>query len=131
MIITAKPKLTLADCKIQRKLEVDRKRIEIMDAGIMYQGSLFDTDLASLRNISYWHLQINSGFVLPPDFIWRDNSNIDHPADNAFVLGLSLAITARGTFLYQVAWGHKAFIDAASTVLEILAYDINSGWTSE
>ena len=128
MIIQAKPKLPLNDCKVDKKKAVDNKRTELTNAGIMFQGSLFDTDPSSLRNISYWHLQVNSGTIVPENFVWRDANNIDHPADNDFIKNLSLSITQRGTQLYQTAWAHKANIDAMNNVKDVLAYDITTGW---
>jgi len=128
MIINAIPRLTLAAAKNSAKSEVNKKRDAIINSGIYLNDVLFDTDPESLRNISYWHLQIISGAVLPEGFMWRDANNIDHPADEDFIKELSLAVTSRGTLIYQASWLHKANIDALNTFDEVKSYDISIGW---
>jgi Domain of unknown function (DUF4376) len=122
MHITAVPKLPLTTVKINAKVAIDKHRDDLISAGFLFNGALFDTDPKALRNISYWHLQVNSGVVLPEGFAWRDANNIEHPADGEFIKALSLAITARGTQLYQASWQNKAAIDALTTVQDVVNY---------
>ncbi len=128
MIYTPRPKPLLINLKNSKKESVNKIRKNMMDAGITFRGSSYDTDSESLRNIAYWHLQVISGINLPAGFAWRDKNNIDHPADEDFIKELSLAATALGTQIYQASWLHKANIDALGTLSEVESYDISVGW---
>jgi hypothetical protein len=111
-----------------RKAEVDIERERRGYLPIAYAGSTLDADAKAQRNISSWQVQIAAGVQVPSGFVWRDANNVDHAADAAFINGLGAAITIRGTLLYQAAWTHKANIQALTTVEDILAYDITTGW---
>lgn len=116
--------------RLLRKVEIESERERRGYLTIQHAGSAFDADAKAQRNISAWQAQIAAGVSIPSGFVWRDANNVDHPADAAFVNALGEAITVRGTMLYQAAWTHKAAIAALSTVEDILAYDITTGWPS-
>lgn len=106
---------TLLSVQVQQKVLIDAARVERTHAPIEYAGALFDADDTAIRNVSGWQTQLAAGVALPDGFVWRDATNVDHPADAAFVNGLGAAITLRGTALYAQAWALKAQIDAAET----------------
>lgn len=116
---------TLAEVKAQQKAAIDAERVIRTFAPIEYAGATFDADETAMRNVSGWQTQIAAGSALPPGFVWRDATNVDHPADAAFVNGLGAAITLRGTLLYAQAWALKAAIDAAETpeAIEAITWD--------
>lgn len=118
----------LAEAKESKKNAVSTLRKAHNYLPISYSSSVFDADETAQRNVSAWQTQLAAGTDLPPGFVWRDYNNVDHPADAAFINGLGTAITLRGTVLYQVAWVHKAAIDALSSIEDVLAYDITAGW---
>ncbi len=128
MIIKPKPKQSLEEIKEELKEKVNNLRSLQLCKPIYFNNIYFDTDAQSLRNISYWHLQILSGVILPENFTWRDTNNIDHLVDETFIINLSKAITEKGTLIYQKSWQHKANIDAISNYIELKNYDINIGW---
>ena len=115
--------------RTEKRRQVDSLRDQKLTAPILYQGALFDADATAMRNISGWQAQIAAGLNPPAGFVWRDASNVDHPADATFINGLGAAITLRGSLLYQVAWAHKANIDALPDhVVEM--YDVTASWPS-
>lgn len=93
---------------------------------ILFSGYNFDADDEGQRNVQAWVTMINAGVQLPDGFVWRDASNVNHPADANFVKGLGEAITMRGTMLYQQSWALKAQVATLTTL-----YDIQSlSWPS-
>ena len=123
MRIVAAPKLTLAAAKISAKTKINVHRDGLAQGGIIFNGSPFQTDATALSNLSYWHIQILSGAVLPENFVWRDANNLDHPADSNFIKDLSLAITERNTQLYSASWVNKDNIEALTSVPAVEAFE--------
>lgn len=111
----------LEQAKTRKKAALDDEREQRGAAPIAYADATFDADATALRNVEGWQLQLARGLDLPEGFVWRDFTNVDHPADAAFLDGLGQAITLRGTVLYQQAWTLKAAVDAATTVEEVEA----------
>lgn len=128
MNITPSPKITLEEYKNLKKADVNKIRNLKLSLPILFNNNLFDVDAKSLKNLSYWHLQINSGIELPPDFSWRDYNNIDHIIDENFITDLSYAITMKGTAIYKASWLHKANIENLTTFAEVDAYDVEANW---
>lgn len=128
MNISPKPKQTLIDFKEIRKKEINNYRDSLLKKPILFNNTYFDTDSRSLMNLSYWHLQLNSGKELPEGFVWRDFYNIDIPANSEFIKDLSLAITEKGTNIYKTSWIHKANIDNLSSFEEVKNYNIEENW---
>lgn len=114
----------LDSVKLARKQEVSELRVAAHYSPISYSGALFDADAVAQNNVMAWMVNLAVGLQLPPGFVWRDASNVDHPADEEFISGLGAAMVQRGSSLYQQQWDHKAAIDALNSYEEIQAYQI-------
>jgi hypothetical protein len=118
----------LPQVKRDKITQINKVREKLLNEPISYQGSLFDCDELSQRNIQAWLITINAGTNPPVGFVWRDYNNQYHAADAEFVRGLNNVIVARGTLIYQTSWTKKAEIDALTTVEQVNNYDVNTGW---
>ena len=118
------PSTALFEAKRVKKLEVDSRRREANEAPLFYRSNSFDGDTVAQNNVMAWMVNISNGLQVPPGFVWRDASNVDHPADEEFITGLGAAMVQRGSQLYQMAWQQKAAIDALTSVSEVDNYTI-------
>lgn len=118
----------LERAQADRCAEADRERERRGHLPVVYAGALFDADERAQRNVAAWQTQLAGGAALPDGFVWRDAANADHPAGPAFVNGLGVAITLRGTLLYRAAWAHKSAINALTDFDAVMAYDLTGGW---
>lgn len=118
------PNTALLEAKKWKKLQVDSKRALANELPISYAGSSFDADSLAQGNVMAWMVNISNGLVVPVGFTWRDASNVDHPADAAFISGLGAAMVHRGSQLYQSAWNTKAAIDQLLSIEEVEACTI-------
>lgn len=114
----------LDSVKLAKKLEANKLRVAAHYLPILYSGVLFDADAVAQNNVMAWMVNISNGLQVPPGFVWRDATNIDHPADEAFISGLGAAMVQRGSSLYQQLWAHKEAIDALNSYEDIQAYQI-------
>lgn len=119
----------LAAALAQLKADIDAERERRGNLPIAYLGLVIDADATAQRNVSFWQAQLAAGVELPEGFVWRDANNVDHAADAAWVNGLGAAMALRGTRLYQSAWRLKAQAVLLVTVAEVMAFDIQGGWT--
>jgi hypothetical protein len=118
----------LAAEKALKHAEINAERERRNNLVIAYSGSDFDADLPAQRNLQAWMINIAAGVDVPDGFEWRDHYNVNHAANNAFVVGLGNAITMRGTLLYQVSWVKKAELEALTTIGAVESYDVAAGW---
>lgn len=109
----------LSKAKLEKKAQVEAMRQANDASPIFYEGALFDADSKAQVNVMAWMVNISNGLTVPPDFVWRDASNIDHPADEAFITGLGAAMVQRGSLRYQQAWQQKAYIDTLTSISEV------------
>lgn len=118
----------LEDLKRQKIDAIDKRRESLSIAPIEFRGAMFDADKTAQANISAWLNVINSGASVPEGFVWRDATNVDHPADAQFVRELATAMTLRGTAMYAASWAHKAAVGALNSVQDVLAYNVQANW---
>lgn len=118
----------LQDLKRQKIDAIDKRRESLSIAPIEFRGAMFDADKTAQANISAWLNVINSGASVPEGFVWRDATNVDHPADAQFVRELATAMTLRGTAMYAASWAHKAAVGALNSVQDVLAYNVQANW---
>lgn len=109
----------LSKAQREKKAEVEVMRQAKNDSPIFYEGWLFDADSKAQTNVMAWMVNISNGLMVPLGFTWRDASNIDRPADKAFITGLGAAMVQRGSLLYQQAWEQKTYIDSLTSISEV------------
>jgi hypothetical protein len=59
---------------------------------------------------------------------FRDAENVTHTLTPQQAVDLGLAVADRVEAIYQASWDHKDAIAALTTVAEVNAYDITTGW---
>ena len=121
----AMPLEALDKAKTEKKAEVSKAKTAATYKPIFYQGHLFDADEVSQSKIFAWTMQINNGATIPDGFVWRDSSNVNHPADASFMLGLRTTLLLRDSYLANQSWQYKAYIDTLSSIDEVLGFVFN------
>lgn len=107
---------------------VNDKKGEVLSGGVMWNEIRWDADADSQTAITGYVSAISAGVPLPDDFFWTSYTNAHVPMSSNDVIALSGAIIgfvfkthARGTDL-------KYQIETASTVADLNAIDVNTGW---
>lgn len=118
-------------------VELERQRRTV--APIQYGGARLDADATAQRNVSAKLLELQQaqalGIETPPQLlVWRDHDNVTHTfADQAALAawlgGLAVAISQRGTEAYAWAWATKAAIQGAADLQAI--HSITATLTTE
>lgn len=127
-IVSSSDTRSLEDVKELKKREVNTYRDIVLNGGVMFNGSKFDTDDRGKQNLTGIVSAIASGITLPEGFTWRDANNIDHPMDEGDLLSFSAAMIEFTNTGYAVSWFHKNSIDALQTNDEVDNYDFTTGW---
>jgi len=122
---------TVAQHRSAKLREIEAERYQRTIAPILYAGSMLDADKKAQENISAKLQEINQrialGFEMPQMLmIWRDYDNIDHSFATleeyqAWLGGLAIAITERGTTAYMWAWQMKSSLAEAESIQDIQA----------
>lgn len=104
---------------------------------VQYDGAPFDADEVARGRIIATITRMIRGDGLPAGWVgWRDYDNAMHWGEDttetvrAQLAGLSAAIEDREQSLLVAAWQHKAALAALTTVEDIIAYDVTTGWPS-
>jgi len=122
-----------------RRTEVDSMRVARNQLPITYDGKVLDGDTTAQLNLANKITEMQSrlaiGATTPTALlVWRDAGNVTHTWTTAvayleWLQGFAVALSERGTMIYQAAWEHKRAIDEdRHTVADVLAYDITTGW---
>jgi len=90
-----------------------------LDAGVTYNGALFQSDAKSIAMLSETLTAIANGWTLPTGFAWIDAVNTPHPANTVFLKGLSAALANHKAALFARLQAAKAAIAAATTVAAV------------
>jgi hypothetical protein len=98
---------TATELKTEKEAEINRVRQKLNLLPIDYDNTKFDADENSQSNLRGWISVLNSGGVLPINFVWRDFYNVDREVDAAWLIGLQTAIINRTTALYERSWELK------------------------
>jgi hypothetical protein len=118
--------ITRLKAQVEKQINEERNRINLFL--ITFNGVLFDADEIAQQNIQSWVTNIAAGQLPPADFKWRAYDNTYYPADASFITGLWNAITARKSRIFERSWIKKAELQALTTVEEVKAYDVKTGW---
>ena len=121
-----------------RKAEIDVERDRRINLPLAYDGKTLDADARARENLKSKLEEIQSREALDQPMpvellVWRDADNVTRSwsaqeAYKAWLEGLTIAMSERGTLIYAAAWQHKANVDALADIDAVLAYDITQGW---
>jgi hypothetical protein len=125
--------------KEKKVTEIDKLRGSKALQSVTYDNKTLDADAQAQSNINGKLQEIfaREAISLPlvsGEMFWKDTNNVIHSWSNQtdyklWLQGLVIAISSRNTQLYSIAWTKKAEVEALTGIDDILAYDINSGWT--
>lgn len=123
----------LEEAKIRKKSTFDKKRIEIVDGGMLWDfpGNVQDIVqtrerdkivLLGLNNIAL--SLINSG-VTDPVLSFRGKSDIEHQITPQQAYGLTMEAGLFVEGIYKTSWYYKDLVDAATSIAEVEAINWN------
>ena len=118
----------IAVLKSEKIAAVNVLREQKIASGFSFNGNLFDSDDASLRNITAMATSVALGEAVPVGFSWRAANNSDIVMNAMDIRNFSVAARDHVYQLHIIARQHKAAVNARTTESEVAAYDINSGW---
>jgi hypothetical protein len=104
----------LTSIKEAKKVQINAWRKQAIDAGVAFNGVMFDSDDISRANLTGVVAAANAGIPLPEGFTWRSADNQDIPMDLAALVGLAGTMLAHVNFQYAKSWTLKGVVDAAA-----------------
>lgn len=120
---------TIDRLRVLKGAEINAAREQKINAPIQYAGRLVDADTRAQANITNKINEITAREAAgdpmhPAMMIWRDADNLnvtfsDQAAMKAWLQGLVIAITQRGTEAYAWSWAVKAQVQAATSRAEL------------
>lgn len=118
--------------KVKAKAEVNVFRKDYMNDYFTYDFKQWDCDEEAVTNITGTLLiGLVGGNALPPGFVWRDRSNVDHEVDFMYMVNMAVTVMTFKKQVYAISWVHKATLDSFPTVQHVLDYDITYGWPTK
>lgn len=106
------PASALDAAKARKRADIDAERDRQRYSGVTFNGTRFDSDPVSERNLTGWTSAVAAGIPVPEGFTWRSADNRDIPFTAEDILGLAATMVAKTTACYQRAWQLKALVDA-------------------
>lgn len=116
-------------CRAAAIKRIEQRREDKINSPFNYAGVVLDADAKAQRNISAKITELNQrialGIPCPPELrVWRDANNTMHTFEDdaaylAWLVGASIAITARGSQAYAESWQAKDEVNSA-TELEVI-----------
>ena len=122
--------ISLDAFKQRRNDEVTARKAITLAAGVTWNGHRWDADTAAQLNVSGMATSINAGVPLPRDFYWTSFDNENVPMTAQDVLDLGAAIVAFNFAVHDRNRSLKAQIEMASTLSDVAAINITTGWPS-
>ncbi len=113
------PEESLDDLKVRWKRLINEWKQVMFDAGVTFNGVIFQSDQEARENINGVVTNLNAGMPLPPDFTFRAEDNSDIPMDEATVKAFGATMLAHKHSQLMKSWALKAAVDAATTKEEI------------
>jgi len=112
-------KMSFAKDKSDKLTQIKTDYQTALDAGVAYSGALFQSDAKSIATLSETLTAIANGWALPTGFSWIDAANASHPANTAFLKGLSTSFANHKSALFARLQAAKTAIKSAKTVTAV------------
>ncbi len=117
----------LSPIKLQRQAYINTRRDATIASGVAYNGWTFDTDPASVNNltaaVAFIQAAPGAGLQVPAAVSWRDATNVDRNLTPAQLVGLGAAIFTLVQTAHYTARQIKDAIEVATSEAEINAFD--------
>lgn len=113
----------LLDAQERMKELINQYRMIWMNDYFTYDGKQWDCDDQGVVNILATVLMgIIGGQQLPPNAVFRDRDNVNHPVDFMYMVVMALTCFQFKQAVYQTSWELKNQIDSLTNVEEVLAF---------
>jgi len=117
----------LAKARRARDVYINGRRDEFIAGGVQFMGWPFDSDPASIQNltaaVAFIQAAPNYGMPAPEAVSWRDANNVDHDLTPAQLVALGAVVFGRVQQAHFTARALKDQIAAATTQGEVAAVD--------
>jgi hypothetical protein len=126
--ITVNKSIQVAAAIAARQAEVNDLYAQKMAAGYVYQGHTYQIDAKAQSNMQAVFLELIAGIATPSSGVWRDLANIDVAFSDADLKVFLLAAAGYIKGVLYAAWAQKDAIKNLTTLADIAAHDITTGW---
>jgi len=106
---------SLASAKSAALAKIKNDYQTALVTGATYSGAQFQSDAKSMSTLAEVLTALANGWTLPAGFAWIDEMNTPHPADTAFLKGLSTAFANHKSALFARLQAAKLSIASATT----------------
>jgi hypothetical protein len=107
---------------------INNRREREIESGFAYSGHTWDCDDRAQMAILMRALLLIAGTALPVGFTWRDADNNDVAMTGAEFRAFVGALVSHVAYCYDNARALKNQTKNATTVAEVIAIDVASGW---
>lgn len=125
----------LKDAKDARQRAVEVERDRRIAAGLPYTfpaGSgtiqLRPADIINVSGVAARGTALLQRGDTTTTLVFRDADNVTHSLTPQQAVDMGIAVAERVEGIYQASWIHKDAIERLTTVAEVDAYDISTGW---
>jgi hypothetical protein len=116
--------LALDVIRAQMSARVTEIRDELMNAGVQFQGNVFDSDSRSIQNLTAVTAGIAAGMSIP-SLSWRTQNNVTVVLTAGELVSLAATMLVRMQEIYSHSWVLKNEIAESQTPHTI---NLNEGW---
>ena len=128
-LISTNMEQSLAALKVQIHNDINTYRDNTQYNYFIHDGSRWDCRPETRAMITgAVALALANGGNLPPEFIFRDFDNINHPFTGLQMIQLGSALFAFTGQCYQASWIHKYCVGILTTASEVNSYDYTVSW---
>lgn len=127
-MITVNKVAQLAAAKAERCDQVNAKLQELIDAGMNWQGNVFQIDAGSIAKMMEVMSDYLAGETDAAGGAWRSKANIMVPMTDDQVRALIAGARAYVKALRANSWALKDQINKLTTLADVEAFDITQGW---
>lgn len=92
---------------LRQRQAIDRARDAAIEAGVTFDGHLYDSDQRSRDNLTGAVAAFSAGVPVPEGFTWRTADNQNVPMTLESLRGLAAAMLAHVDAQYRAAWAAK------------------------
>lgn len=98
--------------KTQKLAQINQWREEALNAGVEFNGHVFDSDERSRQNLTGVVGAVNAGIPLPEGFVWRSAANVNVPMTTPELVALAATMLQHVNAQYARSWQRKAELQA-------------------
>lgn len=122
------PTVSIDDLKADKIAALKKLHDEKINAGLVYDGHLYQIDVAARQNMNDVYTKLADGQTNPHGGVWRNTANQMIPMDDTTVKTFINSVFAYRFGLMNTLWTHNDNISAMTRSEDVKSYDIETGW---